>query len=91
MARRHGLFGVSQVRYEERLANREATPTAYGWLAQWNTTGVSDGSYMLTSVAGYLGGVSGTSPRHHRHGQQLMDHGASKTSRTALKSRAASG
>ena len=39
-----------------------ATPTLYGWLAQWNTTTVPNGTYTLHSVASYAGGVSGTSP-----------------------------
>jgi acetyl esterase/lipase len=38
-----------------------ATPTFYGWLAQWNTTSVPNGTYALQSVAVYSGGVSGTS------------------------------
>jgi hypothetical protein len=37
-------------------------PTLYGWLAEWNTTSVPKGTYTLTSVASYAGGVSGTSP-----------------------------
>jgi uncharacterized protein YjbI with pentapeptide repeats len=37
------------------------TPTYYGWLAHWNTTGVANGTYTLQSVAAYGGGVSGTS------------------------------
>jgi hypothetical protein len=37
------------------------TPTYYGWLAHWNTTGVANGTYTLQSVASYGGGVSGTS------------------------------
>jgi hypothetical protein len=37
------------------------TPTLYGWLAEWNTTTVPDGTYSLQSVAAYAGGVSGTS------------------------------
>ena len=37
------------------------TPTYYGWLAQWNTTSVPNGTYNLQSVAAYAGGVSGTS------------------------------
>ncbi len=28
-----------------------ATPTIYGWLAQWNTTTVPNGTYSLESVA----------------------------------------
>jgi uncharacterized protein YjbI with pentapeptide repeats len=39
-----------------------ATPTYYGWLAQWNTTTVPNGTYTLQSVAAYPGGVTGTSP-----------------------------
>jgi hypothetical protein len=39
-----------------------ATPTAYGWLAAWNTTSVPDGTYTLQSVASYAGGLSGPSP-----------------------------
>jgi len=37
------------------------TPTYYGWLAEWNTTTVPNGTYTLQSVASYAGGVSGTS------------------------------
>lgn len=37
------------------------TPTYYGWLAQWDTTSVPDGTYSLQSVASYSGGVIGTS------------------------------
>ena len=38
------------------------TPTLYGYLAQWNTTAVPNGTYTLQSVAAYAGGVTGTSP-----------------------------
>ena len=34
------------------------TPTLYGWLAEWNTTTVPNGSYILVSVAAYPNGVS---------------------------------
>jgi hypothetical protein len=37
------------------------TPTLYGWIGQWNTTAVPNGTYTLQSVASYTGGVSGTS------------------------------
>ena len=37
------------------------TLTYYGWLAQWNTTSVPNGTYSLQSVASYAGGVDGTS------------------------------
>jgi hypothetical protein len=36
-------------------------PTIYGWLAEWNTTSVPNGTYTLQSVAAYAGGVTGTS------------------------------
>ena len=38
-----------------------ATPTLYGWLAEWNTTTIPNGTYKLQSVASYAGKVSGTS------------------------------
>jgi Rieske Fe-S protein len=37
------------------------SPTYYGWLAQWNTTAVPNGTYSLVSMASYLNGVSTTS------------------------------
>jgi uncharacterized protein YjbI with pentapeptide repeats len=37
-------------------------PTLYGWLADWNTTTVPNGSYDLNTVASYAGGVSGIGP-----------------------------
>ena len=58
--------GVTQVEYEitgETLNNAvvaTATPTIYGWIALWNTTGVANGTYALQSVAS-SSGVSGTS------------------------------
>jgi large repetitive protein len=60
--------GVSQVQFEltgGTLTNSvvaTASPTYYGWLANWNTIGVPNGTYTLQSVATYPGGVSGTSP-----------------------------
>ena len=60
--------GVSHVTFEltgGSLTNAviaTATPTIYGWLAQWNSQSVPDGTYTLQSVASYAGGVSGTSP-----------------------------
>ena len=38
------------------------TLTYVGWLAEWNTTRVPDGTYTVQSVSSYSGGVSGTSP-----------------------------
>ncbi len=58
---------VSSVTYElsgGTLSDRviaSGTLTAYGWLAEWNTTAVPDGVYTLESVAAYAGGVSGSS------------------------------
>ena len=59
--------GVGQVKFEltgGSLTNTviaTATPTVYGWVAQWNSQSVPDGTYTLQSVASYAGGVSGTS------------------------------
>ena len=39
----------------------KGTLTQYGWLAQWNTSTVPDGTYSLASVAAYASGVSTTS------------------------------
>jgi hypothetical protein len=38
-----------------------ATLTNYGWLAQWNTTTVPNGTYSLQSVASYPNGITGAS------------------------------
>ena len=60
--------GVTQVQYEisggtlTDSAIATGTPTLYGWLAEWNTTTVANGSYTLQSVASLSGGVTGTSP-----------------------------
>jgi hypothetical protein len=60
--------GVTQVQYEITGGTLNdsliatATPTIYGWIAFWNTTGVADSTYTLNSVASYADGVSGTSP-----------------------------
>jgi uncharacterized protein YjbI with pentapeptide repeats len=37
------------------------TSSIYGWLAQWNTTTVPNGTYTLQSVAAYANGVSTSS------------------------------
>jgi hypothetical protein len=58
---------VTKVTYEltgGALSDRviaTATPTIYGWLAEWNTASIPDGTYNLQSVASYGGPVSGTS------------------------------
>jgi hypothetical protein len=36
-----------------------ATPTYYGWLAEWDTTSIPDGTYQLQSVASYSRYFSG--------------------------------
>jgi hypothetical protein len=61
--------GMNDVNFEVSggtLSNQviaTGTPTVYGWLAQWNTTAVSDGTYTLQSVAYFIGGVvAATSP-----------------------------
>jgi hypothetical protein len=59
---------VTQVQYEITGGTltdsviAAGTPTLYGWLAEWNTTTVANGSYSLHSVASLSGGVTGTSP-----------------------------
>jgi hypothetical protein len=59
--------GATQVQYEITGGTltdsviATATPTYYGWFAQWNTTTVANGSYTLESVASYAGGVNATS------------------------------
>jgi sugar lactone lactonase YvrE len=40
-----------------------ATPTLYGWLAEWNTTTVPNGTYLLQSVALYPGSTTDSSAR----------------------------
>ena len=61
--------GVTEVSFElsggpSDLSNQvigTGTLTYYGWLAEWDTTSVPDGSYSLESVATYPGGESITS------------------------------
>ena len=68
--------GVTQVQYEisggtlTDSAIATGTPTLYGWLAEWNTTTVANGSYTLQSVASLSGGVARDQPRHNDHGRQ---------------------
>jgi hypothetical protein len=60
--------GVTKVLYELNggtLVNdviATGTPTYVGWLGGFNSTTVPNGSYTLTGVASYAGGVTGTSP-----------------------------
>jgi uncharacterized protein YjbI with pentapeptide repeats len=59
--------GVTKVVYEltgGALSDQviaTATPTEYGWLAEFDSTTIPNGTYSLQSVASYAGGVSGTS------------------------------
>jgi hypothetical protein len=39
-----------------------AAPTVYGWLAQWDTTGVANGTYTLQSEVTETGGTTALSP-----------------------------
>lgn len=39
-----------------------ATPTIYGWLAEWDSSTVANGTYSLQSIATTSGGQIGTSP-----------------------------
>jgi hypothetical protein len=56
--------GATQVQYEitggtlSDSVIATGTATIYGWLAEWNTTGVVNGTYTLQSVASYAGGVT---------------------------------
>jgi hypothetical protein len=58
---------VTQVQYEltggslNDTVIATATPTIYGWLANWDSTTVATGSYTLQSVAS-SGGLKGTRP-----------------------------
>jgi hypothetical protein len=60
--------GVTQVKFEitggvySDAVIATASGTLYGWLANWNTTTVANGTYTLQSVATGAGGVNGTSP-----------------------------
>ena len=42
-----------------------ATPTLYGWIAEWDTTTVPNGAYTLESVATETGGTTATSSPIH--------------------------
>lgn len=59
--------GVTEVQFAltggslTRSAIATASPTYYGWIAEWNSTTVADGSYTLQSVA-TEGSTSATSP-----------------------------
>jgi YVTN family beta-propeller protein len=56
--------GVTQVQFEitgGTLTNSvivTARSTIYGWIAQWNTTTVANGTYTLQSVGSYSGGAN---------------------------------
>jgi hypothetical protein len=39
-----------------------AAPYIFGWIAQWNTTNVPDGTYTLRSIATDTNGITGASP-----------------------------
>ncbi len=63
--------GVTQVQFEvsggpanlNDLVVATAVPTYYGWIAEWNSTTVANGSYSLQSVASLSGGRSVSSSR----------------------------
>ena len=46
-----------------RVVVGTAVGTLYGWVAQWNTTSVANGTYNLQSVATEAGGTTATSPK----------------------------
>ena len=59
-----GAAGVTKVQFQvtggalKDKVVATATPTIYGWLASWNTTGVFNGAYALQSVAFGPSGVA---------------------------------
>jgi hypothetical protein len=60
--------GVASVKFllEDGTTHREAviataSLTVVGWIALWNTTGMADGTYMLSSVASGHGGRTASS------------------------------
>jgi hypothetical protein len=63
-----GKAGINSLQYEITGGNlsNAVTVTAvayiYGWLAQWNTTTVPNGTYTLESVATDANGATGASP-----------------------------
>lgn len=60
--------GVQQVQFQltggtlNNTVVATATPTLYGWLSNWNSKGVPNGTYTLQSTASFAGGASATSP-----------------------------
>ena len=52
----------------------KASPTIYGWVGQWNTTTVPNGTYTLQSVASYGGGVTGVSRARDAKREQPASH-----------------
>jgi hypothetical protein len=63
-----GKTGVNGLQFEITGGNliRPVTVTAapyiFGWIAQWNTTSVPDGTYTLHSIATDTNGITGASP-----------------------------
>jgi Bacterial Ig domain len=47
-----------------------AVPSAYGWVAEWDSTTVADGTYILESIATSVDGQSKTGPGVRAHGEQ---------------------
>ncbi|MHB1519543.1 MAG: Ig-like domain-containing protein [Acidimicrobiales bacterium] len=60
--------GISRVQFQltggslSEVVIATATLTYYGWIAQWNSTTVADGSYTIQSVATDPSGLMGRSP-----------------------------
>ena len=53
-------FELSGQGYSDQVISG-STQTLYGWIGQWDTTTVPNGTYTLQSVATYASGQSGTS------------------------------
>jgi len=58
--------GVTQVQFELTGGTGSvvvtATPTFYGWLTEWDSSTVANGTYSLQSIATSSGGQTSTSP-----------------------------
>ena len=61
-------LGVTQVQFELTRGTHNgsvvvtATPSLYGWLTEWDSSAVANGTYSLESIATSSGGQTSTSP-----------------------------
>jgi hypothetical protein len=54
-------FTITGGHYDQSVIGT-ATPTLYGWICVWNTTGVPDGPYILESLVTDAVGNTASSP-----------------------------